>query len=171
MKLITIFLFILVLGPISSAQKKLKIKFTEKHKLISGTKVFVIPPLGFRLHVSSQCFIHDETGASLGAMQSYTSIQSIIEHLSESYFQKKKYKVIECTKYKINDFNAVFYELENEFFDRITTKFILVLGNKNEYVMIESYCPKEYPLASIALKESMLTSFYDIDSVLIKKMH
>lgn len=160
-----------MLGPISFAQKKLRIKCTEKHKLINGTKVFIIPPSGFRIHVNSQTFIHDETEASLGAMQSYTSIQSIIEHLSESYFQKKKYNVIECTKYKINAFNAVFYELENEFYDRVTTKFILVLGNKNEYVMIESYCPKEYPLASVALKKSMLTSFYDIDSVLIKKMH
>lgn len=170
MKLILVFLTILLTTSLSYSQKKLKIRWTEDHKLMNGTKVFIVPPAGFRLHVNSLSYVHNETGANIGAIQSYKPLKSITGHLSDSYFQKKKSKVIECKKLKINACSGVFYELEIEFFDRITTKYILVLGNKNEYVLIESYCPKEYPLANITLKKSMLTSFYDIDSVYIKKM-
>jgi hypothetical protein len=113
----------------------------------------------------------NETGANIGAIQSSKSFKSIKRHLSNEYFLKKKNKIIEVVKYKINKMPAVWYELESEFYDRITTKYILILGNKNEYAMIEAYCPKEYPLASLALKRSILTTFYDIDSLNIKKIN
>ena len=168
--MLSLTLIFIISVSISFSQKKLKTNITSDHKLIKDTKVFLVPPSGFRLLFNSLSYGSNETGASIGAIQSDKSLSSIKRHLSKEYFLKKKYKLIEVVKYKINKISAVWYELENEFYDRLTTKYILIIGNKKEYAMIEAYCPKEYPLASLALRRSILTSFYDIDSLNIKKL-
>jgi len=150
------------------SQTKLKTTVTADHKLIKYTKVFIIPPSGFRLGPNSIGYGNNETGANFSAIQSDKSLKSIKTHLSEKYFLNKKYKIIEIKKYKINKMSAVWYELESEFYDRVTTKYILIIGNKNEHAMIEGYCPKEYALAGIALRKALFTTYYDIDSKYIK---
>jgi hypothetical protein len=170
MKLITLTLIYILSAFISFSQIKLKTNISTDHKLLKDTKVFIAPPSGFRLSFNSLSYVSNETGASIGAIQSDKSFNSIKQHLSKEYFLKKKYKIIEIVKYKINKISAVWYEVEDVFYDRTTIKYILIIGNKKEYAMIEAYCPKEYPLAGLALRRSMLTSFYDIDSINIKKL-
>jgi len=152
------------------SQTKLKTTLTADHKLIKYSKVFIIPPSGFRKNSNSIGYANNETGANVGAIQENKSIKSIINHLSEKYLLGKKYKIIEIKKYKINNMSAVWYELESEFYDRVTIKYILVIGNKKEHALIEAYCPKEYPLACIALKRSIFTTYYDTDSTYIKEI-
>ena len=72
--------------------------------------------------------------------------------------------------FRMNKLSAYWYELENQFMDRTTIKYILIIGNKHEHVMIEAYCPKEHQLANIALRKSLFTVYYDIDSISIKKV-
>lgn len=151
------------------SQSKLKTTITANHKLISGSKIFIVPPADFRLHFNSTGYVNNETGANFSVIQTSKSINTIKQHLSKTYLINKKYKIIEIKKYKINKLKAYWYELESEFFDRITTKYILIIGNKKEHAMIEAYCPIEYPLANIALRKSIFSVFYDIDSSAINK--
>lgn len=143
---------------------------TAQHKLMKDSKVFIIPPDNFRLSLNSLTYVHPETGANLGVIQSFTSFSSIKKHLNQAYFNKKKYTLIKKTKYTINKMSAIFFELESVFYGNVTTKYILIIGNKNEYAMIEAYCPKKIPLAGFAIKKSLTTIYYDIDSVEIKKL-
>jgi hypothetical protein len=170
MKLIVLTWISILSASVSLSQIKLKTSITSDHKLIKDTKVFIIPPSGFRLLLNSLSYVSNETGASIGAIQSDKSLNSAERHLNKAYFLKRKYKIIEIVKYKINKLSAIWYELEDQFYDRITTKFILVIGDEREHAMIEAMCPKEHPLASLALKKSILSSIYDIDSTNMKKM-
>ena len=75
---------------------------TAQHKLMKDSKVFIIPPDNFRLSLNSLTYVHPETGANLGVIQSFTSFSSIKKHLNQAYFNKKKYTLIKKTKYTIN---------------------------------------------------------------------
>lgn len=105
----------------------------------------------------------------MAAIQSDKPLRSIREHLSEEYLRGKHYRIVEIKRYRINRMPAVWYELETEFYDRTTTKYILIIGNRKEHAMIEAYCPKEYPLAGIALRRSIFSVYYDLDSTYIKR--
>lgn len=169
MKLAFLTLICLLAVSVSSSQVTLTTTITPDHQSIKDTKVLIVPPAGFHRAFNSQGYNHKETGANVGAVQSSQSFNSIKERLSKPYFLKKNYSVIEIIEYTMNNLSAVWYELESEFYGRITTKYIFVIGDENEYAMIEAYCPKEYPLASAALKKSMLSCFYDVDSIHIKR--
>lgn len=108
-------------------------------------------------------FAENQSGASITAIRFQQPLQSAKKHLNEAYFRRKDYRIVQTKTYKINRLSAYWYELENVFIDRITVKYILILGNKNEYVMIEAYCPKEYPLAAIAVKQSIFSVYYDLN--------
>ncbi len=166
-----LFLFLICFLPITEihSQSKLKIKMTPEHTLMKDSKVFIVPPSNFRLLLNSLGYVNNETGAHFGVIQSNNSFNSIKSRLSEKYFLGKDYKIIEMKSYKINKLSACWYELENQFMDRTTIKYILIIGNKNEHAMIEAYCPKEHPLAILALKKSLFTVYYDVDSVNIKR--
>lgn len=133
------------------------------------TKVFMIPPSGFRLSLIGSGYVNNETGANFAVSQSTKSISSIKNHLSEKYLLSKNYRIIEIKKYWINGYTAYWYEVEDQFVDKTVTKFILVIGNKDGYAMIEAFCPKEYPLAAMAIKKSIFSVYYDADSIQIKR--
>ena len=152
------------------SQSKLNIVLTQEHRLIKDSKVFIIPPENFRLLLDLMGYANNETGAHFSVIQSYKSFTSIKSHLSEKYLRGKEYKIIEMKSFRMNKLSAYWYELENQFMDRTTIKYILIIGNKHEHAMIEAYCPKEHQLANIALRKSLFTVYYDIDSVSIKKV-
>lgn len=155
----------------SYAQTKLTNEISANHKLLKGTKVFIIPPAEYRLSFNSLGFGDTKTGANVGAFQSERPIDSIKRHLSKNYLIGRNYKIIEIAEYQINQLQAVWYELETEFYDRTTIKYILIIGNSKEHAMIEAYCPKEHQSASIELKKSIFSIYYDIDSMNINKMN
>lgn len=143
------------------AKTRLRTKRTPAHELIRDTKISIVPPPNFRLIANGMGFAENQSGASITAIRFEQPLLSAKKHLNEAYFRRKDYRIVQTKAYKINHLSACWYELENIFMDRTTIEYILILGNKNEYVMIEAYCPKEYPLAAIAVKQSNFSVYYD----------
>jgi hypothetical protein len=134
------------------------------------SKLFIVPPSGFQLMLNSLGYQNNETGAHFIAHQNAKSFESIKNRFTEKYFLNKQYKIIEIKKMTINHLSACWYSYESSFIDKTTIKNILIIGNENEYAMIESLCPKEYPAAELALRKSIFSVYYDMDSTYIKKI-
>lgn len=169
MKKIGLLLLITILFTEGYSQKKIRTTITPQHVRLNDSKIFIIPPPGFEKRLIGNDYANNETGAWIGAIQSEKSISTIVADLSKNYFIKKGYKITEIKELKFNKMMAWWYELETTFVDRTTVKYILVIGTNNEYAMMEALCPIEFPLANIALRRSLFTAYYDLDSTNIKK--
>ena len=160
LKLVLISLFGLLTCTVSAGQKRIKTSLTAEHRQIKDTQVSSVPPPNFRELANLMGYADNETGASIVVFQSDKSFQSVKEYLSDNYFRKKGYRIIEKKQFKINRMPAAWYELGEEFMDRRVVKYILITGNSHGYAMLEGLCPLEYPLAAFALKRSLFSVYY-----------
>jgi hypothetical protein len=160
LKLVLISLFGLLTCSVSSGQKRINSSLTADHCQIKDTQVSIVPPPNFRILSNQMGYADNESGAHVVVEQSDKSFQSVKEYLSDHYFHKKGYKIIEKKQYKINRMPAAWYELNEEFMDRSVVKYILITGNSRGYAMLEALCPSEHPLAAMALKRSLFSVYY-----------
>lgn len=165
---VSLLILLLTVGAFGQPKKVISNK-SPAHQLLNDTKSYIIPPPEFQLTANMLAYVSPSTGANFGVSHIHKDIAATIEHLSKAYFQKKDYEIIEIKKFKINKLKAVWYELEHVFYDRVNTKYILLVGNHQEHDMIEAYCPKSLTKVRAELKKSLLTAYYDLDSSHIKQ--
>lgn len=157
-------IFVIALAHGTHAQKRIRNAFDSTYTQAPNSKVFLHIPDAFEWRDNAQCYINPETGAHLSVEEVPKNLQRILDYLSPEHFYKKDYRIIESRKLSINKLKAHWYEIETCLVDKCMSKYILVIGNKKEYAMMEAYFPSSSQAVGLAMKRAMLGVYYDIYS-------
>ena len=166
MKLNYLFLFLIICIFSSCVKKQSNIipdnvtnSKTEKHILISGTKLYIIPPKDFN---SSKLFI--------GLSKGQNAVISIVDveggnfyvnakDMSKETFEKMGAKVFEYKEFKLNGFQAKYIHLQG---DKPEEKNIsLAFGDTTFVTAITCFYLASDSITGDEIKASLLTIFYD----------
>ena len=145
-------------------QKKIENELTEEHQNIKGTKISLIPPIGFIDGLNFFGFQNNYTGSiiminEISEPYSENSVGIIKENFINNGIEFSKTK-----KLRINGLPAIFLTGTNNEYGNINTQYILVFGTDSETIMINGIHPDIFKeVIGDEIKKSMLTAFYEAD--------
>jgi hypothetical protein len=159
---ISIFFFFFI-SLTSCGQHKIENKLTKEHQSIKGTKISLIPPIGFTDASSFFGFQHEESGSSI-------IILDLPIPYSETYLEFSKEKLlakgIEINSKEmllLNSRPALLLTGTQFLYGNKYIKLSLVFGTDKETIIINGACLEDQKKIGKEIKKSMLTAYYEVD--------
>jgi hypothetical protein len=142
-------------------QKEINNAKTVKHKQVSGTKFFLIPPTGFIDATSFQGFQQLNSGASILILEIPGPFSESTKGFNEQGLKTQGVILKKKDEIKVNGNQGLF--LTTEQFARGTNflKYILVFGDNKSTYMINGTYPKEVKELDKDIIESIFSVIYE----------
>ena len=165
MKILSILLFAalnLAIYGQETNQEIISNKLTTEHISVAGTKVSLIPPVGFQKSVNFFGFQQNDNNSSIMVLEMPGSFSEISKAFTKSGFQTKGIELIDKKDITINDFSAVFIEAEQSAYGITFIKYILTFGTENSTIMINGMLPKSLrEEMGSEIRKSLLSVVYE----------
>lgn len=135
---------------------------SPKHIQVKGTNVFMIPPPDFKVSEQMKGFQNPEDPTSMIlVMEVPGPFDKIKESFTEENLEPRGMKLIDKKKLKVQEFEAIYLEIEQEANSQIFTKSILIYGDEQGTIMINGAALKDKADLHDQIKESIYTTFVD----------
>ena len=134
---------------------------TDKHKQISGTKFFLIPPAGFIPATNFQGFQQMNSGASILVMEIPGPFSESIKGMNEPGLKTQGIILRGKEEIMFNGNQGLFLTAEQFAYGTNYSKYILVFGDTLATYMVNGIFPKEVPELDNDIRESMLSVVYE----------
>lgn len=131
---------------------------TDKHLNIKGTKVFIIPPKGFKSQSNFIGLTKDDNTLIQVIEQANASYSLASSNFTKAEFEKKGQKVLFIQDFILNGYSAKYIQIESSNLDKGHG---IVFGDNNFSVMLFGVCPKSDEKVSAEIKKALLSLFYD----------
>ena len=163
MKHILLFTISLLTFSTIFGQTKTTNTLTAEHINIEGTKISLIPPDGFIKATNFLGLQQNQSGSTIMVLDIPGPFSETSKGLTKEGFLSQGVEVKEIEKITINNLPAIFVTGEQNAHGNIYTKYVLCFGSENETIMINGAIPNNLNEIAIAVKNSILTSFYEAD--------
>lgn len=136
---------------------------TAKHINIEGTKISLIPPDGFIKATNFLGLQQNQSGSTIMVLDIPAPFSETSKGLTKEGFLSQGVDVKEIENLTLNNLPAVLVTGEQHAHGNIYKKYVLCFGTENETMMINASISNNLKEIAIALKNSILTSFYEAD--------
>lgn len=145
-------------GQTKTETKDIENAKTEKHLNIPGTRLYIIPPLGFKIATSFLGLQKDDnTGFQIYDLiggNYYTNAATF----SKEAFEKKGAKVFDYKEFKVNGFPAKYIFMQG---DQKAKAISLVFGDTTFSTMIMAIYPSTEDKTGEQMQQAIKTIYYD----------
>lgn len=149
----------LLVSTLSFSQEKLAGDYVE----IPGTKISIVPPVGFIKAPNFTGLYHATSGSSIMITSLPVAFREMQSKLTKEAFEQQGMKVLEMKQDTVADLPAMILSSEQTARGKIVNKFIVWFGTEKETVMINvSYLLGQAEFASW-IKSSILSVRYEPD--------
>lgn len=149
-------LVLLIVGNISLGQ-------TGAHVTIPGTKCSVIPPEGFELATSFSGLQHQESGSSIMVNKIPNApYQTLADGFNAENLKTKGMLLISKQAIDFKGKEATLLKVSQKANGTTYYKDILMFGTSEATVMVNGIYPEEYKSKAEEIKESVLSTIYDV---------
>ncbi|AFZ36044.1 hypothetical protein Sta7437_2511 [Stanieria cyanosphaera PCC 7437] len=131
----------------------------EESTMIAGTKISLIPPQGFVSATRFPGYQQEETNSSIVVTEIPASISELASGLTNAEeLSKKGMVLLQQEIVKVNQQDAILINVQQSAYGTEFNKWILLLGNQTESVLLTATFPQELASDySESLKKSLLT--------------
>ncbi|MFT6500884.1 MAG: hypothetical protein ACJASQ_000994 [Crocinitomicaceae bacterium] len=133
---------------------------TKEHKNVTGTKVSLIPAIGFTKADNFNGFQQNESGSSIMVVEMPTSISALKVTFTKEALLSQGIELEEIKELKINDLSAILITGSQSANGALFSKIILVIGNDNEVVLINCAYPNGFTEIGKEITKSILSVVY-----------
>jgi len=155
---IYVLLFHLIYLSTAFCQEEVNNKKTDQHRLVTGSKIFIVPPADFVAAIQFQGFQQAKTGASIMVVEMPGSFTETSAGFTEAGFQKQRMLLKQKQAININGNNGFLITVEQAAYGIMYSKYILAFATGNTTQLINAIFPKE----AIALGADMLKSILSV---------
>lgn len=155
------FVICLLISFQSIAQDTIANQLTKDHMAIPGTKVSLVPPIGFSIAQNYVGLQHNLSGASMLIVHFPLPFREMEKNLTKESFEKQGLKVTEVSKAKVGDCQAVTISGEQVAQGRTFSKYLLWFGTEKETVLVNASYPSEPAALGQGIRESLASIYYD----------
>lgn len=134
---------------------------TSEHQNIVGTKISIIPPIGF---IKADNFLglqQTQSGATIMVLDIPAPFAETSKGLTKEGFLSQGVEVKTIKKLTLNNLPAIFVIGEQNAYSNTYTKYILCFGTEKETIMINGAIPSNLEKIAKEVKTSILSSFYE----------
>jgi hypothetical protein len=140
-------------------QTKIENKLTNEHQNIKGTKISLIPPVGFI--DSGFVFLHETSGSVFIVIIIPAPYSDVPKATIKKDMENNGMKVSKIEHLTVNELPAIFTTGTMKVHENTHTTYCLGFGNENESVMILGRFPKKLKEIGEKVKKSMLSVYSD----------
>lgn len=158
-KLITLISFITTLTVYG--QNAIENKLTDAHQDIKQTKISLIPPTGFSVGQDFIGFQQNDFDSRIMVLDFPEPYSMTSEVITNQILTNKDIEVKKIEDITINGLQAVLITMIQKNGNNIYAKFVLILGTKEESVVLIGVSPSNLKEISAEIRKSILTVFYD----------
>ncbi|MBW8362708.1 MAG: hypothetical protein K0M56_11050 [Kaistella sp.] len=160
LRITTLFLAISIIG----FGQELPKQKTEKHQQISGTNIFIIPPVSFEQSDNFKGFQNPVDQTSMIMSVEIPGPYSEITKGFNSEMLKTRGMVLKTKKeIKVAEFNGLLVELDHQANGMLFSKHILIYGNEKSTTLINGVYLKDSLQLGEKIKQSILTTIVQSD--------
>jgi len=135
---------------------------TDKHVLINGTRVSIIPPDGFAKGGYLTGFRHDPGGAMIIIGTVQEGVASTLEIYTEGFFTAGGADIKSKEDLLFNGYPARLLEMEQQEGKRMLCVYLFIFGDKKTTIVLKGLFPKEQESKlGRAVKNSLLSAVYE----------
>ncbi|GAB4524810.1 MAG: hypothetical protein Tsb0014_03630 [Pleurocapsa sp.] len=138
----------------------------EKLEKIAGTKISIIPPVGFVAATRFSGYQQEENNSSIVVTEIPASIEELQPGLTDGETLAQRGMVLlEQQPVKVNNLDATMLKVSQKAYETEFTKWILLLGNETESVLVTASIPQELEAEyAEGLKTSLLSVNWDLQA-------
>lgn len=163
MKQILLFTFSLLTFYTTFGQTKKTNTLTAEHINIEGTKISLIPPDGFIKATNFLGLQQNQSGSTIMVLDIPGPFSETSKGLTKEGFLSQGVEVTEIENLTLNNLPAILVTGEQNAYGNIYTKYVLCFGTETETIMINCAIPNNLNEIANAVKNSILSSFYEVD--------
>lgn len=141
-------------------------KITEKHQEIYGSKISMIAPKGFAVALNFMGFQEAETNSSVMVMDIPGPYAEVSKGLNKETLLKQGINVETIENITLNGLQGMLISGQQTAHEIVFSKYILVFGTEKESLLINGIVPTENVALQQLVKESILSTVYNVDKVL-----
>lgn len=136
---------------------------TEEHKNVTGTKISLIPAIGFTKADNFNGFQQNESGSSIMVVEMPSSISELKDAFTKKALLSQGIELEEIKELKINNLSAILITGSQSANGALFSKIILVLGNDDEVILINCAYPNGLIEIGKEITESILSVVHVAD--------
>lgn len=156
-------LFFIFVSLILWGQKEIENKLTDNHQSIKGTKISLIPPIGFTEGLNFLGLQQSESGSSIMIIDIPGPYSETSRGITKENLLGKGIEVDQIENLIINEIPAIFVTGIQNTSGNSYTKYILVFGTDRETIIINGASPENLKKIGEEVKKSMLSVYYESD--------
>lgn len=159
-KITTLFLAISLIG----FGQELPTQKTEEHQQISGTNIFMVPPISFELSNNFKGFQNpnDQTSMIM-TMEIPGPYSEVTKGFNSEMLKAKGMELKSKKEIRVAEFSGLLIELDQPANGMVFSKQILIYGNEKSTTLINWVYIKDSLLLGEKIKESVLTTIVESD--------
>ncbi|HCL06964.1 MAG TPA: hypothetical protein DHW64_13890 [Chitinophagaceae bacterium] len=161
MRKIYIVLFHLVFLSTVLGQEEINNKKTAQHQLVTGTKIFIVPPANFIAATNFHGFQQAESGASIMVVEIPAPFVETSAGFDEAGFQKQRMLLKLKQTININGNQGLLITVEQAAYGIMYSKYILTFGAGKTTQLINAIFPKEATALGADMLKSILSVVYE----------
>jgi hypothetical protein len=130
---------------------------------IAGTKYSMIVPSGYKKSLNFTGFQNDKTGGSILLVEIPGPFDTVIRALTPETFRSERMEFISSDTLIINGENAVLFKLKQPGNGIVYNKMVLVFGDKERTVVVNSITPENSQESEPELREALFSISFNKD--------
>jgi hypothetical protein len=149
---------LLLLSQFAFTQTKELMEYAgQARQNIAGTKYSMIVPQGYKKSTNFTGFQNDKTGGSILLVEIPGPFDTVIKALSPETFRTERMEFISADTLMINGEYAILLKLKQTGNGIVYNKMVLVFGDKEKTVIVNSITPENSNESEPALKEALFS--------------
>lgn len=161
MKNLILTLFISHLALFVFGQDSIQNILTSDHHLVSGNKVYLIPPAGFTIASNFKGFQHNESGSSIMVVEMPVAISEIAHGFTKKALLSKGIEVSTIDTVYMNDLFALRISGKQASGGVTFQKEILLIGSDKETALINCASPDEFDKIQSEIASALRSVIFD----------
>jgi hypothetical protein len=157
--------FFCLFGLQNALAQNIVIEETNKHVIVTGTHLKIVPPPDFERGQNFYGFQQQATNSTIIVFEVKNEFSKQTAGFTEAHLRQAGFKVNEVNRFKLNEDSAVYVSALQEWEGNMFNKEILAIGNSSRTVVINAACLAQHPEMVRTLKEALYTSFIDDEPI------
>ncbi|MBI3259880.1 MAG: hypothetical protein HYZ54_10460 [Ignavibacteriae bacterium] len=143
------------------AAKDIVNKLTPKHIAITGSRVSLIPPIGFKKSTNFLGLQHQTNGSTIMIVQLPEPFSEVSKGFTKEEVLSKGLAVSVMENYTLNNLPAIYMAGIQKANGAVFTRYVLVFGTAEESIMINGTFPEKLVEIGKEIKKSIFSTYYE----------
>jgi len=156
-----VILFYFIFLGTAFGQEEINNKKTDQHQLVTGTKIFIVPPADFVVAPNFHGFQQAKSGASIMVAEIPGPFVETSAGFDEAGFQKQRMLLKQKQTINIDGNQGLLITVEQAAYGTLYSKYILAFGTGKTTQLINAIFPKEATVLGADLLKSILSVVYE----------